>query len=108
MEGAGFKHVGEGRDVSINSRANILKIDEQRVEGVQHPIGGVSDFTVEAKNRDVMARIDVIIGFDHVILLVAAHAVLRTKGRDDLKVRTGHQGVKRMAAIFCHRGRMPQ
>jgi hypothetical protein len=56
-----------------------LQVDEQEVAVRELLRGGFEPFAVEAERGDAQVRVDFVGGEDHVVLLVAAHPVLRAE-----------------------------
>jgi hypothetical protein len=76
---AGLEHVAERRDEGVDAAAAVLEVDEQHVERVHHRVGRAPHLAVQAEHRNPVRRILVVRGLDHVVLLVAAQAVLRSE-----------------------------
>ena len=55
-----------------------------------------------------MQWIGIIVGFDHVVLFVAAHAVLRAKSGGDVESAQGHQRIQRVAPDMVDGSRMSE
>jgi hypothetical protein len=70
------------------------------------PCSGSSHLAVEAEHRDAVQRVVEVGRLDHVVLLVAAQAVLRAEGGGELHVAAGRQGVERMGQVLGDRGRV--
>ena len=51
-----FEHVAERRDERVDAAADVLEVDEQHVERVQHRGGRPAHLAVEAEDRDRRAR----------------------------------------------------
>ena len=75
-----LEHVAQRRDERVDARAEVLQVDQQHVERLHHRRRRPAHLAVEAEDRDPVGRILVVVGLDHVVLLVAAHAVLRAEG----------------------------
>ena len=105
--GAVFQQIAYSRQKSVDSAAHILNIHQQYIEGIKHGRGGPAHFAVQAEYRYVMAPIPVVGCFHHVVLLVAAHAVLGTERRCHVQACIG-QGIQAVAEIRRHRGRVRQ
>ena len=75
-----FEHVAQRGDERINPATQILQIDEDDIERIHHRIGRLAHFAVQAEHRDAVHRIVKVRRLDHVVLLVAAQAMLRTEG----------------------------
>ena len=103
-----LQHMTQGGDEGVDSTAEVLKVDQQDVEGLHHRVGRPPDLAIEAEHRDVVDRILEVRRLDHVVLLVAAQAVLRPEGRRDLDIGAARQGVQRMLQAFRDRGWMRQ
>ena len=103
-----FEHVAQRRDERVDAAAQILQIDEHDVERVHHRVGRLAHFAVQAEDRNAVHRIVEVRRLDHVVLLVAAQAMLRTEGGGDLDVAARGQRVERMRQVFRHRSGMRQ
>ena len=102
----GFEHVAQRGDEGVDAAAEILQVDEQDVEAVHHRGGRPAHFAVEAEDGNAELRVEEIRRFDHVVLLVAAQAVLRAEGGAQLDVGQGGEGVERMRQVGGDRGRV--
>ena len=102
----GFQHITQRRDEGVNAAAEILQIDQQHVETVHHRGSRAAYFAVQAEYRDAVQRVEEIGRFDHVVLLVAAQAMLRAEGGAQIDVGQGHQRVERMGEVGRYRGRV--
>ena len=103
-----FEHVAQRGDEGVDAAAEILQIDEQDIERVHHRVGRPAHFAVQAEHRDAVHRIVEVRRLDHVVLLVAAQAVLRAEGGGELDVAAGGERIERMRQVCGHRGRMRQ
>ena len=50
--GRGFEHVEQGRDEGVDAAAEVLEVDQHRVEARHHLAGRAADLAVEAEHRD--------------------------------------------------------
>jgi hypothetical protein len=101
-----LEDVPQRRHEGVDARADVLQVDEQQVEGVHHRRGRPPHGAIEAAHGDAEARVGEVRRLDHVVLLVAAHAVLRTEGGREAQVAARRQRVERVREIGGHRGRM--
>ena len=92
----------------IDATTQILKIDQQHIEGRQHGRSRPARVPVETEYRDTEARVDPIGRLDHIVLFVAAHPMLGPECRHDVQVRGFDQGIQRMPEVRTHRGWMSQ
>ena len=104
----GLEHVTQRRDERVDAAAEVLQVDEQHVERVEHRLGRPAHFAVQAEYRDAEHRIDEVGRLDHVVLLVAAQAVLRAEGRREPQVPERGQRIERMREVGRDRSRMRQ
>ena len=104
--GRRFEHVAQRGDEGVDAAAEVLQVDEQDVEGFHHRGGRPAHFAVEAEDGNAELRVEEIRRFDHVVLLVAAQAVLRAEGGGQLEVGQGGEGVERMRQVGRHRSRV--
>src|SRR5262249_29139005 len=70
---------------SVITRADVLKIDNKRVEIGEHLRRGLTVVAVQAVNRNVQPRMLVSSPFDHVVLGLTEESMLRTEKRAELK-----------------------
>ena len=103
-----FQHVAQRRDEGVDAAAEILQVDQQHVERVHHRVGRPAHLAVEAEHRNAVHRIVEVRRLDHVVLLVAAQAVLRAEGGGELDVAARGQRIERMGQVCGDRGRMRQ
>ena len=89
-----FKHVAQGRDKRIDTTTQILQIDEDDVECVHHRISRLAHFSIEAEYRNAMHGIVEVRQLDHIVLFVAAQAMLGTEGRADLEIAACGQRIQ--------------
>ena len=101
-----FEHIAQRRDERINAAAQILQIDEDDVACLQHRFRRLAHFAIQAEHRDAMHRIVEVLRLDHVVLLVAAQAMLRTEGGRDLDIAAGGQRIERMRQVGRDRSGM--
>jgi hypothetical protein len=101
-----FQHVLQRGDEGVDAAAEILQVDQQHVESVQHFVAGTADVTVQAEHRDAVNRVPEIVRLDHVVLLVAAQAVLRAEGSGEFDAAERGQGVHGVRQVASHRGGM--
>jgi hypothetical protein len=106
--GAGLQQVGQGGDEGVNAGADVLKVHQQDVEGLQHGGGRPAHLAIEAEDRDAVDRVTIVLGLDHVVLLIAAHAMLGAEGGGDGQSGRRHQGIQTGLARGRHGRRMPQ
>ncbi len=92
----------------IDAAAQVLEIDKQHVEAVHHLGRRPADLAVEAEYRDTVGRVGEIRGLDHVVLLVAAQAVLGPEGGCQLDAAGARQGVEAVGQLRGDRRRMGQ
>ena len=96
-----FEDIAQRRDERIDPATQILQIDEDHIECIHHRIGRLAHFAIEAEDRDAVHRIVEVRRLDHVVLLVAAQAMLRTEGGADLHVAACRQRIERVRQIFA-------
>ena len=106
VRGGGFEHVAQGGDEGVDAAAEVLQVDQQDVESLHHRRGRPPDFAVEAEDRDAVDGVEVIGGFDHVVLLVAAQPVLRPEGGAEAEVGAGGERVEGVREVGADAGRM--
>ncbi len=64
-------------DESVKARANVLKIDEQNIDTLQHFFRWLAIFTVKTVNGNVEPRMLVTFPFNHVVLRLTDEPMLR-------------------------------
>ena len=67
---------------------------------------GPPHFPVEAEHRDIVNRVQKIFGFDHIVLLVAAQAMLRSKRGGQVDIIKCRQGIQAVHQFVRHRSGM--
>src|SRR5262249_14158253 len=90
----------------IDATAQILQIDEEHVERVNHRIRRFAHLAIETEDRDAVHRIVEVRRLDHIVLLVAAQSVLWTEGGGHLDVAARGKRIERMCQFFRDGGRM--
>jgi len=76
-----LEDVRERRDERVDPAAEVLEIDQQDVEGLHHGVGRPPHLAIQAEHGNSVHRIGEVARFDHVVLLVAAQAVLGPERR---------------------------
>ena len=79
--GAGFQTAQQRPDECVVTRADILEVDHQHVETVEHGRRRLAAFAVERVHRQPRAGVAVPFPLDHVVLRLSAQAVLRAEER---------------------------
>ena len=106
MPRRGLQHVAQRGDEGVDAAAEVLQVDQQDVEGLHHGRRRSPHRAVEAEDRDAVHRVGKVRRLDHVVLLVAAQAVLRTERRRQFQIGKRGQRVERMHQLARHRGGM--
>src|SRR5437868_11754351 len=70
---------------SVVARADILQVNQEEIEILQHLARRLAIFAVQTVNRYPKSRMFVTSPFNHVVLGLAAIAVLRTEERPQMK-----------------------
>ena len=84
---ASAHHEIERPDKSVITRANVLKVDKNKIDILQHRGGRFAMFAVQTVNGNAQPRMFVTLPFDHVVLRLTEKAVLRTEeGGDTQKI----------------------
>jgi hypothetical protein len=96
-----FEDVAQRRDERIDTATQVLQIDEDDIACIHHRIGRLAHFSIQAEYRDAMHRIVEVRRFDHVVLLVAAQAMLRTESGGDIDVAASGQCIERVRQVLC-------
>ncbi len=98
--GGGLEHVEERGDEGVDSAAEVLQVDDDGVEDFHRVTAGPAHLSIEAEDRDLVDGIGEVLRFDHIVLLIAAKAVLRPESGGD--VHSG--GSKSIEAVGQVRG----
>ena len=106
LRAAVLEQVAQRRQEGVDAAAHVLQVHEQDVEGIHHCRSRPAHFPVEAEYRNAVHGVGVVVRLDHVVLLVAAQAVLRAEGGRELDVGDPRQRVERMHEARGDRGRM--
>ena len=77
--GGGLEHIEQRRDEGVDSAAEVLEIDQDRVERAHRLAVRTADLAVKAEHRNSVDRIDEVLGLHHIVLLVATKPVLRAE-----------------------------
>ena len=101
-----LEHVEQGRDEGVDAAAEVLHVDQQHVERAHRLAGGTPHLAIEAEYGDVVHRIGEILRLHHIVLLVAAHAVLRAESGRELEIAKRAERIERMGEVGRHRGGM--
>jgi hypothetical protein len=72
-----LEHIAERGNEGVHAAADVLQIDQQHVERFHHPLARAAHLPVQAVDRDAVCGVGEVGRLDHVVLLVAAQAVLR-------------------------------
>ena len=59
--GGGFHRVAHGRDVGVEARANVLNVEDQRVDAREHLGGRPAGFAVQAVDGDAGIRVAAVV-----------------------------------------------
>ena len=108
VAGGLFQHVAQRRDEGVDAAAQVLQVDEDGVEGVHHLRGGPADLAVEAEDGNAEQGVGEVGRLYHVVLLVAAQAVLGAEGGGELQSCALAQGVEAVCQVARDRGRVGQ
>ena len=107
MLGRCFEHVEQGRDVGVDAAAQVLQIDQDRVEGAHRLAGRTADLAIQAEHRDSVGRVGEVRRLHHIVLEVAADAMLRAEHRRQLQ--SGREKrIDAVGQVFGDGGRMRQ
>src|SRR5690606_20644755 len=78
---------------------------QEHVRRAHRLFGWAAHLAVEAEQRDAVARIDLVRGLDHVVLLVTFDAMLRPERGGDVDPHCNER-VERVGEVLRYRGRM--
>ena len=76
VTGGGFQYIAQGGDEGVDAATEILQIDQQHIKVIHHGRGRSPHRAIQAEHRNAMTRIDKVRRLDHVVLFVAAQAML--------------------------------
>ncbi len=105
MLGGRFEDVEQRRHEGVDAAADILEIDQHDVERAHALPGRPADLAIEAEHRHIVGRVGIIRRFHHIVLEIAAHAMLRPENRGDVQTRRD-QRVETVRQVRRHRRRM--
>ena len=105
MLGGGFEHVKQGRDVGVDAAAEVLQVDQDRVERAHRLAGRAAVLAVEAEDGDSVGRVGEVRGLHHIVLEVAADAMLGAEHGGHVQPGRG-QRVEAVRQVVGHRRRM--
>jgi hypothetical protein len=80
----GAHAVGHRVDVGVNPGADVLQVDDQRVDTAQHLPRWLTRLAVEGIDRHPAARVVAMGRLDHVVLHVRTKSVLGAENRAEL------------------------
>ena len=86
--GGRLKTKAQRPEVGVNARADVLQIDDQDIETLEHRLSRFSHIGVKTVHRDLSQRIEHMRRLNHVVLLFGPQAVLRPKQRRQLARQT--------------------
>src|SRR5687768_8503953 len=101
--------IGHRVHVGVDARADILQVDDERVDIAQHLGGRLAGVAVQRIERDALPRAGFELGvrrLDHVVLHVRPKSVLRTEERRDLHAAIGEQQIDNVLQAMVDRGRV--
>jgi hypothetical protein len=87
MLGRRFEHVQKRRDVGIDAAAEILQVDQDRVERPHRLTRRSANLSVEAEYRHAVGRVGEVGRLHHIILEVSADAMLRPEDCRHVQLR---------------------
>ena len=105
MLGRGLEHVEQRGDEGVDAAAEVLEVDQDRVERAHRLAGRAANLAVEAEHRNAVDRIGEIVRLHHIVLLVAAQPVLRTERGGELDAGSG-QRIEAVGQVARDRGGM--
>src|SRR3546814_4295185 len=88
MPGRGLEDIEQGRDIGVDAAAEILQIDQQYVEDLHRLIRRPADLAIEAETGNIVNRVGEVGRLHHIVLKVAAHAMLRPEYRGEIHHRS--------------------
>src|SRR5215468_8746236 len=102
----GLHRQGHRVNESVNARAHVLKIEDQRVHVAQHLLGRLAKLAVKRMNHNASARIAEALPLDHVVLRLAANSVLRSEKGRQIDVGMAVKQVGGVPEIVIYRSRV--
>ena len=84
MTRRGPQAVRHGVDEGVDARADVLKVDDEHVDEIEHLLGRLARLAIEREDRHVAAPVLGVRRLDHVVLQVGAVAVLRPEDCGEL------------------------
>ena len=104
---AAFEHVEQRRDVGVDSAAEVLQIDQDGVERAHRLAGWPAMFSVEAEDGNSVGRVGEVGRLHHIVLEIAADAVLRPEHRRNLEAGRD-QRVEAVGEVLRYRCRVSE
>ena len=98
--------VGHRVNVGVDARADVLQVDDEKVEARQHRGGRLTRLAIERVDRDVEDRVADMVGLDHVVLDVRAEPVLRSEHRRQRDTGQRGDGIGDVPEPGVHRCRV--
>ena len=101
--GRGQHRIPHRRDVGVKARSDVLDVEDERVEPLEHRGGWPAMFAVQADDRDAGRGVEAVV--DNGDVELAARAVLRAEEPDEFDV-SGSMQVAGCAAPVARQARM--
>ena len=92
----GAQAVGHRIDIGVDARADVLQVDDERLDAAQHVGGRLPRLAVQGIDRHASPRVVAVRRFHHVVLHVGAETVLRAENRRKCDAFRGHGPVDDM------------
>src|SRR5499426_4179899 len=102
----GLHSQGHRVNESVDARAHVLKIEDQRVHVAQHLLGRLAKLAVKRIGHNASARVAEALPFNHVVLRLAANSVLRSEEGRQINVGATMKQVCGMPEIVIYGGRV--
>ncbi len=102
-----LEHVEERRHVSVDAAAEVLEIDQDRIERSHRLTRRTAYFSIKAEDGDSVFRVREVRGLHHIVLEVASDTVLRSENSRHVQSRR-EQGVEAVRQVLRDRRRMSE
>ncbi len=93
----GAQAIGHGVDVGVDAGADVLQVDDEHVDEVEHLGRRLAGLAIQREDRDAAARVGAVRRLDHVVLEIGAEAVLRPEDRGEFEGRRFGELIDHMA-----------
>jgi hypothetical protein len=102
----GFQQIEQSCDKGVDTASKVLKIKQENIRRIHHGRRRATHLPIKAEHRNTEALIQLVLGFDHIILLVALQPMLGAKGAGQPNAVTCGQSIQPMHQPRRDRGGM--